>query len=395
MNAHVQVLEASLEGWWQDRSCWSGTFQGKVSAAPPSKAGRQARTSWRGSAGEGKRTQKFPCPVDFRAETGARTPGLVLVPLQQGCRADGRCIVCLQKRVVIEDLALPSAWGSCSSFCLPELRRGQMQPERPLLIALDVSFGVFQALMSLFVLASKDGWVNIMYNGLDAVAVDQQVGMAGAASGLGSGRGTKWSEAGVSKPQCLPLSAAACPPPPALHPPPTPDPQGGCCSLAGASPRSICFNKPCSRQGEHCKLAPPGRAAEPVGGEAGGGGGGEGPSQLRGTTGAGLGRTVMCAGSHESGAEGGGGRRVAGGGGGEQVSRSGRPVHAAGAERGRAGGGQREGGVGGAQGEAVRLACGSFLRAAGAGWIWEWEGGRGPGGGWAHRRPEPWLPRSP
>ncbi|ELW64455.1 Voltage-dependent T-type calcium channel subunit alpha-1I [Tupaia chinensis] len=30
------------------------------------------------------------------------------------------------------------------------------------------------ALMSLFVLASKDGWVNIMYNGLDAVAVDQQ-----------------------------------------------------------------------------------------------------------------------------------------------------------------------------------------------------------------------------
>ncbi|XP_042202675.1 voltage-dependent T-type calcium channel subunit alpha-1I-like, partial [Callorhinchus milii] len=31
-----------------------------------------------------------------------------------------------------------------------------------------------QALMSLFVLASKDGWVNIMYNGLDAVAIDQQ-----------------------------------------------------------------------------------------------------------------------------------------------------------------------------------------------------------------------------
>lgn len=36
-------------------------------------------------------------------------------------------------------------------------------------------FFSFQALMSLFVLASKDGWVNIMYNGLDAVAVDQQV----------------------------------------------------------------------------------------------------------------------------------------------------------------------------------------------------------------------------
>ena len=29
--------------------------------------------------------------------------------------------------------------------------------------------------MSLFVLASKDGWVDIMYNGLDAVAVDAQV----------------------------------------------------------------------------------------------------------------------------------------------------------------------------------------------------------------------------
>ena len=29
--------------------------------------------------------------------------------------------------------------------------------------------------MSLFVLSSKDGWVNIMYDGLDAVAVDQQV----------------------------------------------------------------------------------------------------------------------------------------------------------------------------------------------------------------------------
>jgi len=29
--------------------------------------------------------------------------------------------------------------------------------------------------MSLFVLASKDGWVNIMYTGLDAVGVDQQV----------------------------------------------------------------------------------------------------------------------------------------------------------------------------------------------------------------------------
>lgn len=42
--------------------------------------------------------------------------------------------------------------------------------------------------MSLFVLASKDGWVNIMYNGLDAVAVDQQVGVAGTRSSLDAGR---------------------------------------------------------------------------------------------------------------------------------------------------------------------------------------------------------------
>lgn len=36
-------------------------------------------------------------------------------------------------------------------------------------------FPLYQALMSLFVLASKDGWVDIMYDGLDAVGVDQQV----------------------------------------------------------------------------------------------------------------------------------------------------------------------------------------------------------------------------
>lgn len=29
--------------------------------------------------------------------------------------------------------------------------------------------------MSLFVLSSRDGWVNIMYTGLDAVGVNQQV----------------------------------------------------------------------------------------------------------------------------------------------------------------------------------------------------------------------------
>ena len=36
---------------------------------------------------------------------------------------------------------------------------------------------IFNALMSLFVLSSKDGWVDIMYHGLDAVGIDQQVGI--------------------------------------------------------------------------------------------------------------------------------------------------------------------------------------------------------------------------
>ena len=34
---------------------------------------------------------------------------------------------------------------------------------------------IFNALMSLFVLSSKDGWVDIMYHGLDAVGIDKQV----------------------------------------------------------------------------------------------------------------------------------------------------------------------------------------------------------------------------
>uniref|UniRef100_A0A8K9V2A5 Ion transport domain-containing protein n=1 Tax=Oncorhynchus mykiss TaxID=8022 RepID=A0A8K9V2A5_ONCMY len=44
-----------------------------------------------------------------------------------------------------------------------------------------------QALMSLFVLASKDGWVNIMYHGLDAVGVDQQFLRSEHVCGRGSG----------------------------------------------------------------------------------------------------------------------------------------------------------------------------------------------------------------
>uniref|UniRef100_A0A4W5RCY4 Ion transport domain-containing protein n=1 Tax=Hucho hucho TaxID=62062 RepID=A0A4W5RCY4_9TELE len=43
-----------------------------------------------------------------------------------------------------------------------------------------------QALMSLFVLASKDGWVNIMYHGLDAVGIDQQVLVKGTGGKVAS-----------------------------------------------------------------------------------------------------------------------------------------------------------------------------------------------------------------
>lgn len=38
-----------------------------------------------------------------------------------------------------------------------------------------VSVFLIQALIALFVMYSKDGWMNIMYDGLDAVGVDQQV----------------------------------------------------------------------------------------------------------------------------------------------------------------------------------------------------------------------------
>ena len=47
-------------------------------------------------------------------------------------------------------------------------------PWRPTYKAIKLKM-IEQALMSLFVLASKDGWVNIMYTGLDAVGVDKQV----------------------------------------------------------------------------------------------------------------------------------------------------------------------------------------------------------------------------
>lgn len=53
-----------------------------------------------------------------------------------------------------------------------------------------------KALMSLFVLASKDGWVDIMYDGLDAVGVDQQVGLGWA--------GSTWAQAALSMMGCRP-----------------------------------------------------------------------------------------------------------------------------------------------------------------------------------------------
>lgn len=43
--------------------------------------------------------------------------------------------------------------------------------------------------MSLFVLASKDGWVNIMYHGLDAVAIDQQVSLGSGEANVPRDRG--------------------------------------------------------------------------------------------------------------------------------------------------------------------------------------------------------------
>jgi len=44
-----------------------------------------------------------------------------------------------------------------------------------MLLMSDADAVLVQALMTLFVLASKDGWVTIMYSGLDAVGVDLQV----------------------------------------------------------------------------------------------------------------------------------------------------------------------------------------------------------------------------
>ena len=60
--------------------------------------------------------------------------------------------------------------------------------------------------MSLFVLSSKDGWVNIMYDGLDAVGIDQQVWGAGS-PGLPGGAHCPLGGLGAS-PQGLFLASA-------------------------------------------------------------------------------------------------------------------------------------------------------------------------------------------
>lgn len=59
-------------------------------------------------------------------------------------------------------------WISFAEHCL--LVVSSLKNARPVFSAFHL-----QALMSLFVLSSKDGWVNIMYDGLDAVGIDQQV----------------------------------------------------------------------------------------------------------------------------------------------------------------------------------------------------------------------------
>ena len=38
-----------------------------------------------------------------------------------------------------------------------------------------VTFSYVQALISLFVFSTRDGWVEIMHNGIDAVGINQQV----------------------------------------------------------------------------------------------------------------------------------------------------------------------------------------------------------------------------
>jgi len=73
------------------------------------------------------------------------------------------------------DVCRDTGRKSISALCVLERKNSLIFPSLQMHL-LHICFAfLLQALMSLFVLASKDGWVNIMYNGLDAVAVDQQV----------------------------------------------------------------------------------------------------------------------------------------------------------------------------------------------------------------------------
>uniref|UniRef100_A0A670Y4D7 Calcium voltage-gated channel subunit alpha1 H n=1 Tax=Pseudonaja textilis TaxID=8673 RepID=A0A670Y4D7_PSETE len=66
-----------------------------------------------------------------------------------------------------------------------------------------------QALMSLFVLSSKDGWVNIMYDGLDAVGIDQQLLCAQHVRRRGGGPAARGETAAASGEKAQESSTAA------------------------------------------------------------------------------------------------------------------------------------------------------------------------------------------
>lgn len=84
MSSCFQVLEASVEGWWQGPSCLSGTFQFKVSAdeRPANLAGSHLSSS---SILQVRRQELMNFLAQFISglRLEPRTPGSVLVLLQQ------------------------------------------------------------------------------------------------------------------------------------------------------------------------------------------------------------------------------------------------------------------------------------------------------------------------
>lgn len=242
--------------------------------------------------GEGKRCHEFFAWLISELRLEPRTPSPVLVLLQQCLQGTWQARGVFSEKVCRSRTQLCPDSGKASL----SLRGGRCSLRCP--CRLPTPFlPCFQALMSLFVLASKDGWVNIMYNGLDAVAVDQQVGMARL--GLPGSRGGTWCLWG---PRGLKL---ASPPVSRTRPSlswPAPFRQG--CVLAGVSLCSDCFCKPAlCRESAVSWLCPEGCRAcgwrneskrRPRAGPA------------ARTAGACLGRTVTGSGSHEARA---GGRR--------------------------------------------------------------------------------------